>query len=212
MIRSALLTLLAGFTVVSAARAEITPEEVLTNVRKKYDSMEDGELTFTQRSRFVVAKIEQEVSGKLWFKKERKYRVEIGDQTVVTDGETVWSYTPSTGQVLVDHFKLDERSLTPERILTTAPSEYTPALLGREKIGKQETLLLKLTPKKEHSMVQSMKAWVSENDWMIRRVDIVDTSGKETSYIVHTFKVNGGIPDSRFAFEAPEGAETVDLR
>ncbi len=212
MNRSALLLLLAGLAVVGASRAEITPEEVLNNVRKKYDSISDAEIVFTQRSRFAVAKIEQEISGKLWFKKDRKYRVEIGDQTVVTDGETVWSYSPATGQVLVDHFKLDERSITPERILTTAPSEYAPALVGREKMGKYEVVVLKLTPTKEHGMVQSMKAWVSEGDWMIRRIDIVDSSGKETSYIVHTFKVNADIPDSSFVFEAPDGAETVDLR
>jgi outer membrane lipoprotein-sorting protein len=49
-------------------------EEVLGNVRKKYDAMNDAELRFTQKVRFPLAKVEQTVSGTLLFKKESKVR------------------------------------------------------------------------------------------------------------------------------------------
>lgn len=201
-----------ALAVLGAVRADDPAREILEKVSERYDAMKDGELRFTQRTGFAVAKIEQEVSGTLVFKKKNKYRVEYDGQTVVTDGTTVWSYSPSTNQVLIDEFRLNERSLTPERILGEAPDEYAPTLIGREKIGPLETIVLKLTPPEGSGMVTSMKIWVDEREWLIRRAELVDLHGKRTTYQVHAIKTNTGVPDARFTFQAPPGAETVDLR
>jgi len=187
-------------------------EDVLERVRKSYGRIEDAEVRFTQRVKFAVARIEQEVSGTLFFKKENKYRVEFEGQTVVTDGETVWSYSVANNQVLIDLFKLDERSISPERILTAAPEDFFPSIAGREKIGRADATVLKMAPQKAAMAVKSMKLWVNESDWLIRKVEIVDLHGKETVYIVNSIKTNAGIPDTRFVFQPPDGVEVVDLR
>ena len=187
-------------------------EDVLERVRKSYDRIDDAEVRFTQRVKFSLARIEQEVSGTLFFKKENKYRVEFEGQTVVTDGETVWSYSVANNQVLIDLFKLDERSISPERILTAAPEDFFPSIVGREKIARADVTVLKMAPQKAAMAVKSMKLWVSESDWLIRKVEIVDLHGKETVYIVNSIKTNAGVPDARFVFQPPDGVEVVDLR
>lgn len=187
-------------------------EDVLERVRKSYDRIDDAEVKFTQRMKFAVARIEQEVSGTLFFKKENKYRVEFEGQTVVTDGETVWSYSVANNQVLIDRFKLDERSISPERILTAAPEDFFPSIAGHEKIAGANVTVLKMAPQKPAMAVKSMKLWVNESDWLIRKVEIVDLHGKETVYIVNSIKTNTGVPDSRFVFQPPDGVEVVDLR
>ncbi len=210
-IRSVLLFVLLLSATVGSAAGE-TAKEVLENVRDRYESITDGEVRFTQKVVFAMARIEQEVTGTLVFKKEHKYRVEYEGQVIVTDGETVWSYSRSTNQVLVDHFKINERSLTPERILGNAPDDYTPTLVGKEKIGKIETIIVKLTPPETGGMVKSMKVWVQEGEWLIRRVELLDLHGKQTTYQVHSIKTNTGIPDSRFVYQPPAGVEIIDLR
>lgn len=200
--------------VLSAGRltAADSAEEVLERVRKSYDRIEDAEVRFTQKVKFSLARIEQEVSGTLFFKKENKYRVEFEGQTVVTDGETVWSYSATNNQVLIDRFKQDERSISPERILTAAPDDFIPSIVGREKIGRVDATVLKMVPQKPAMAIKSMKLWVSESDWLTRKVEIVDLHGKETTYIVNSIKTNGGVPDTRFSFQPPDGVEVVDLR
>jgi outer membrane lipoprotein carrier protein len=195
-----------------AQTADDPAKEMLEKVRDRYESITDGEIRFTQHVKFAMARIEQEVSGTLLLKKENKYRVEYEGQTIVTDGQTVWSYSRSTNQVLVDHFRINERSLTPERILGDAPEEYAPALVGHEKIGKIEMAVLKLTPPEGKGMVKSMKLWVQEGDWLIRRVELLDFHGKQTTYQVHSIKTNTGVPDSRFTYQVPDSVEVVDLR
>ncbi len=187
-------------------------QEMLEKVKKKYDSIKDAELKFSQQVKFELSKREQNVRGTLLIKKQNKYRVETEGHLIVTDGSTVWSYSQQNKQVLIDKFKLDEGALTPEKILSTGPKDYYASVLGTEKVGKTETQMLKLVPKDDDSMVQTMTLWVDESTWLIMKVEIVDVNGKQTVYTVNTIKVNIGIPDSRFTYQIPSGVEAVDLR
>jgi outer membrane lipoprotein-sorting protein len=94
--RVALVILLGASSI--AARPE-DAKEVLEKVRTAYASIKDAELHFSQRTKFSLSKLEQRGSGILYLKKDNKYRLETGDQTIVTDGNTVWRYSVSTNQV-----------------------------------------------------------------------------------------------------------------
>jgi outer membrane lipoprotein carrier protein len=189
-----------------------TAQEILKKVRDKYDSVTDAEIKFQQRVRMPVGRLEQTTAGTLLTKKGNKYRVELEQQTIVTDGVTVWSYSATQQQVLVDRFEQDDRSLSPDRILSGEAADLAPALIGREKLGKTETVVLKLTPRDESTLLKWLKLWISESDWLVRKAELVDLSGKETVYQVLDIKVNAGIPDTQFTFVAPAGVEVVDLR
>jgi outer membrane lipoprotein-sorting protein len=189
-----------------------TPEEILARVRTAYDAIRDAELTFTQRTRFAVSKIEHQARGTLSLKKDHRYRIETEDQVVVTDGSTVWSYSVPNKQVLIDSFKQNERSISPERILSGAPGDFSPTVLGREPVGGVETVILKLVPRGEHSVVSSLRLWIDTGSWLIRKAEVTDVNGKETTYTVSGLRINTGLPDARFTLKIPEGVEVVDLR
>jgi outer membrane lipoprotein carrier protein len=189
-----------------------TAQDVLEKVRQKYDSISDAQLKFSQKTKFELSKIEQNVRGTLFLKKSNKYRVETDEQTIVTNGETVWSYTVSTKQVLIDHFKMDENAMSPEKVLAGAPTEFSSTLLGKEKLGKAEVVVLKLVPTNDQSLVKTMKLWVDNTTWLIKKVEIADVNGKQTEYIVTEVRTNTGLQDSDFTYQLPEGTEVVDLR
>jgi chaperone LolA len=195
----------AALLVLAAGRmyAGDTAQEILKRVRDKYDSITDAEIKFQQRVRMPVGKMEQSAAGTLLTKKGNKYRVELEQQTIVTDGVTVWSYSAAQQQVLVDRFEQDERSLSPDRILSGEAADLAPVLIGREKLGKTETVVLKLTPRDETALLKWLKLWVSESDWLVRKAELVDLNGKETVYQVLEIRVNAGIPDAQFTFVAP---------
>jgi len=209
--RALLIVLLALLLAPDSALAD-DAQDVLARVRKKYDSVTDATLRFSQEVKFPLAGINQRVEGKLLLKKTNKYRVELDGQTIVTDGQTVWSYAVATNQVLIDKFKLNERMLSPERLLTTAPDEYTSRIVGKERISSMETVALLLTPRSESSSVRSLKLWVDEGTSLVRQVMLVDVNGRETQYTVRDIDINTGLDDSRFVFDIPEGVEVVDLR
>ena len=184
---------------------------ILQKVKQKYDSIKDAELKFLQRTTSVLSPSKQSISGTLFIKKENKFRVELEGQTIVTDGDTIWSYNPANRQVIIDRFKKNARVLTPERVLAASPTDYSASLLGTEQIGKLRTNVLQLMPRDENSLVTTMKLWVDDK-WLIRKVVIIDVNGRALSYFVNEIKLNLNIPDSRFTYQIPRGAETVDLR
>jgi outer membrane lipoprotein-sorting protein len=203
--------LLACSLILTVGAAAQSAQELLEKARKKYDDCTDVELRFTQVVKFPVSRVEQRITGTLQMRKGNRYRVETEDMTVVTDGTTVWSYSRGTNQLLIDRFVMDERMFSPERILTAAPEDFSAVFLGREKIGSQETVVLKLLPSGE-GFLKTMKIWIGESDYLTRKVEMVDANGKETTYLVSDLRVNTGVPESRFTLKVPEGAEVVDLR
>jgi outer membrane lipoprotein carrier protein len=207
-----MLGLVLAVAAVTGARAGETAEEILERVRAKYATVNDAEVRFSQRVRFPGSRIDQSTSGVLVMKKDNRYRIEIDRQTIVTDGETVWRHTQEPNQVFVDRYADGSRALSPDRILGGGTADMPAVIVGREKLGKGEAVVLKLTPKEDALTVKSLKLWVSTADWLVRRAEIVDGTGVETTYAVTDIRLNAGIPDSRFQFRVPEGAEVVDLR
>jgi chaperone LolA len=203
---------LAVVTAGAVSAAAETPQEILERVRAKYESVKDAEITFTQRTRLPMSKLEHHGSGTLSLKKENKYRVEMGDQTIVTDGVTVWSYSVPNKQVLIDTYKMNERSLSPDRILAGAPKDFGATTTGREKMGAIEALVLKLVPRGEGSLVSSLRLWVDPTTWLVRKAEVTEVNGKQTTYSVLTSTLNTGLSDARFTLRIPDGVEVVDLR
>lgn len=199
-------------TLAPAALAEESANDVIDRVRAKYDAIVDAEVRFTQRIRFPGSRIDQTADGLLLMKKEHRFRIELEQQTIVTDGETVWSHSATLNQVLIDRFSADARSLSPDRILRGDGANMPAMIVGHEKLGKTGVVVVKMISKDAGTMVKSLKLWISESDWLVRRAEVIDGSGRETVYQVSGITINSGIPDSRFLFRIPDGAEVVDLR
>jgi chaperone LolA len=187
-------------------------EEILARLQKKYEAMSDVTCHFTQTVQFSVTHNEQQFKGVLYMKKGNRYRIETDDQTIVTDGTSVWSYSPSTNQVLIDHFREDPRSITPDKVLMTIPTQYNVVILSEETIEGSSCTVLKCTPKDQMSNVKWMKVWISEDQTVMKKIQIQDVNETTTSYVVGDLKFNTSLPDSRFQFKPPQGAEVVDLR
>jgi outer membrane lipoprotein carrier protein len=167
---------------------------------------------FSRLESLSIAKSEQKIRGTLLTKKPNKYRVELSDRTIVTDGVTVWSYTPANNQVIVNTFKLDDNALTPDKVLAAAPNDYKASFVSEEKSGRATIHVMKLVPRDEASLIETMKLWVDGSTWLIKKVEILDVNGKKILYQVNDIKINTGLADSRFTYEVPKGVETVDLR
>jgi len=162
--------------------------------------------------KYGYSQIEQNFAGTLTMKKPNKYRVESEQQTYVTDGATVWAYSPANKQVLIDHYKEDQNTLSPDQFLLHLPANYYATLLGRERSGDARLVTLKLVPKDDQSFVKSVKVTIDEGSWIVRKVEIVDVNDTEKTYTVQDVKVNTHVKDSLFTFTPPPGTEVVDLR
>jgi chaperone LolA len=196
----------------AAQEKEWTVKQVTEQLQHRYEMIDDAVVQFEQRVKFGYSNIEQNFTGTLKMKKPKHYRVESEHQTIVTDGTTVWAYSTANNQVIVDHYKENSNSISPEQFMLNLPTNYYASLLGKEKQATGNIILLKLVPKDDRSFVKSVKISVEENGWMVRKIMILDVNETETTYIVRDIKLNTNMKEKVFTFETPAGAEIVDLR
>jgi chaperone LolA len=188
---------------------DITAQEVIQNVQSAYKDITDAKASFSQTVKFKKSNA-QTSSGTLYIKKENKYRIETGSQTIVTDGSTSWSYTPSKKQVVIDYYKETGNSFSPNKYLFQYPENFYSDLTGTDKINGKDVYVLSLKPR-ESGYVNSAKLWVGKDDWMIKKIIIV-TDESTSTYSVKNLQTNTGLSNSKFSFSPPEGTEVIDMR
>jgi chaperone LolA len=203
----------------SSAQAALEPAQVLEKIRDVYAKITDASATFTEEVKFKYSNIQQSLSGELEMKQENKYRIQTDQQTVVTDGKTVWSYSPINKQVLIDDYKENAKTFSPDRFLFSVPTDFQAVFLNEKTSSNEVQSLkeyaLKLIPRAGTSSaaaVKSLKIWVAGKDWSIRKVEYVDMNETQRTYTVHSLSLNTGLPDSNFSFTVPSGVQIVDLR
>jgi outer membrane lipoprotein carrier protein len=209
---SCVMLLLMSSALAFSQQHEYSVKEITDKLQKRYDSLQDATSHFTQHVKFGFSKIEQNFSGSLKMKRPNKYRIETEYQTLVTDGTTVWSYSPVNKQVLLDRYKETPDSFAPEQFLLNLPANYFASLVQQEKKGEATWVALKLVPKDDQSFIKSMKVWIEEGTWVVRKVEMLDVNDTEKTYDIQEIKINTGLKDVTFTFTAPAGTEVVDLR
>lgn len=188
---------------------DITAQEIIQNVQNAYKDISDAKASFTQTIKFNKSKA-QTSSGTLYIKKESKYRIETSNQTIVTDGSTSWSYTPSKKQVVIDYYKETGNTFSPNKYLFQYPENFYSDLIGTEKISGKDVYVLSLKPR-ESGYVKSAKLWVGKDDWIIKKIYIL-TDESSSTYSVKNIQTNTGVSNSKFTFTPPEGTEVIDMR
>ena len=199
-------------TVLVYAAANPTANEIIEKVQAKYKKTNSAIAKYTQTVQFKLTKMEQSYDGTLFLKKEKKYRIETDQQTIITDGITSWAYSPKTNQVVIDYYKEDKNSISPEKFLTEYPDDYYSSLVGKVKVNNRDTYEMKLTPKANTSFIKSLKVWVDSGDWFIKKIEMTDMNDNTTVYVVNKIESNTEINNDKFQFTPTPETQVIDLR
>ncbi len=187
-------------------------ETIVQNVQNTYKDIDNAVITYEQISEFPVTRREQTFEGIVYMKRPNYYRIESEQQTVVTDGTTIWSYNPFTDQVIIDLYQEDEQMFTPDRFLLNIPDEFYVSVGDRETVEGQSLIMLRLVPKDEHQFVRSMRLWVDDNRWIVRKAEVIDLNDNKNTYLVRDIQLNEGVEEELFSYQPPENVEIIDLR
>ncbi len=186
--------------------------QIVNNVQDNYNKIEDATIKFAQTVVFPLSKVSRTTTGTLYIKKGNKYRIDTEDKVIVTDGKTSWVYLPQSQQVLIDNFRNDKNTITPEKFLLDVPEDYFAVLLSTSKTPGGNVYTLRLTPKSDNSFIRAITIEVEDSSWTIKSAVISDMNDTRYTYKVESLKTNTGLPNSEFEFVPPKGAQVVDLR
>lgn len=177
-------------------------ESVLKSLQSKFDSITDLTADFSQS---LSGK--STLSGKLFLKKENKLRIELGNQIIVSDGETTWNYSKKDKKLIISNY--DETGsglLSISYLVYQYPKECEISLSSE---GSKDVLILK--PKSKRNNLGEVKLIINKDNLIDKALISNQTTGNmEVSF--SNYKLNQKLTDSRFTYSAPEGTTVVDLR
>jgi outer membrane lipoprotein-sorting protein len=189
----------------------ITSEQLALQVEKKYRSLVTLSMDFVKITRSEIFETESKTKGKMVMKNPDKFRIHTKEESIVCDGEFVWTYSVENQQVIKNSVERSENLFRPNEYLSNFRTEYVPQLAGEEKINRTKCYKLSLFPKKDDVFIRKMNVWVDQKSYLARKLEYVDANENEVALIFQRIETNHKINDSEFVFQIPPGVEEVDL-
>lgn len=140
------------------------------------------------------------------------FRLTLGDQTLVTDGRTLWSYSPDDEQVVVQAYDTARMGFSVGQLFTDYLGVFRAVGATRATIGGVRHDVLSLRPRDAGSTVRDATVYVRSSDAVPTRIRVRDTNGALHGFDVSNVRLNASLPASAFRFTPPRGTEVVDLR
>ena len=201
--------LILAFMLTPILYAGESADDIIKKIQKKYDNIDNFYAEFIQKEIFGLTQTVNEVRGKLYIKKGVKYLVVTEDQMICTDGETVWTYSKLTNQVLIDYFKKDKGSFLPKDMLFKYPKNCFAAIMEENK----DAYVMKLDPKDETiGFVKTMKLTVDKESYEISRIEYTDFNDNNGIFEILKMDTETRLSDDLFVYKVKEGMDVVDLR
>lgn len=173
--------------------------------------LKDIQLRFSKIQDLSTDVIQNSTKTKFLYKKENKYRIETTNNTIISDGSSIWNYNKKNNKVVISRPEDTEMTYTINNLVYSFPEQSRLLYEGKEKIGPEEYNVLSMTPARSSSNYKKIKIWADKSN-MIRKVNVSDAAGNILIFEFTNIKVNSNIPDSRFSFEPSKGSEIIDLR
>ena len=193
-------------------------DEVVRGLETAYGRMVDLRAEFSQASLNKSLNQTIPARGVVSMKKGGKLRWEYSEPTkqeIVSDGKTLWVYTPTLNQVNV--------GTAPEAL--AGPAGSFLAGLGRlrehfevrflnpaQPRDGEGNVVLDLKPKQPVPTLSRLILAFEPKAWEIRRAVVYDQFENTVTMRFAKVVVNGGLPDRLFTFVPPPGVATVPMR
>ena len=213
---SAWAVMLIGLMAIEGMEApakKITAEAITKKMQQRIDKVEGLSAEFSISTYMAALNQHRESSGQLYIlRKKSKLRLEQADQTIVSDGKSVWTYIPVNQQIIVMPAEASKAGIRPDEFLFFYTSQYTHTLIGDEMIDGVVHYKLHLKANTVLADFPELRIWVDSREWLTRRVLYADDMGSETVVQFTQIRLNPDMPSGTFTMSAPEGVEVVDLR
>jgi outer membrane lipoprotein carrier protein len=216
--RYALSLLTVVLFAVSAAAQTVTLDDAVRGVEGAYGRMTDLKAEFTQTAFNKSLNQTIPAAGMVYLKKGGKLRWEYAEPTpqqIVSDGKTIWIYTPTLNQV--------NTGPAPEALAGPAGSflsglgklreHFSVRLLNPAQPKDAEgNVVLDLTPKQPLPTLTRLILSFDPNGWQLRKAVVHDQFENTVTMKFARLAINSGLEDKLFAFVPPKGAATVPLK
>ena len=192
-------------------------DQVVAGVEATYGKITDLRADFAQIATNKSLGQDIKAEGTVYLKKGGKMRWDYkspSPQQIVSDGTSLWVYTPELNQV--------NKGNAPKALAGPAGSflaglgkvrdEFTVRFLNpASKVDSAGRFVLDLTPKAPTPLLTRLVLAVDPKDYIVRQAVLYDQLQNTVTMNFTKVAANAALPDSLFIFMPPAGAAVVPL-
>ena len=192
-------------------------DQVVGGLEATYGKINDLRAEFTQVAHNRSLGQDIKAEGAVYLKKGGKMRWEYkspSPQQIVSDGRSLWVYTPELNQV--------NKGNAPKALAGPAGSflaglgrvrdEFTVRFLNPAgKVDASGRPVLDLNPKNPTPLLTRLVLAVDPKDYIVRQAVLYDQFQNTVTMTFTKVTINSGLSDSLFTFTPPAGASVVPL-
>ncbi len=191
---------------------ETNPTKIIQNVEKKLDSTISIRIVFKQTYIWELTGEEQSIEGELLLQGDDRFHVTTEDQVIVSDGQTLWTYSKPSQRVLIDRLSDSDNTLLPRQILFQYTRSYTSRMVGEETLLGKACAVVMLTEESGDAFFPKVTVWIEQDTWIPRKVEQIDINDNRTIYELTSLQFDVPADRSIFEFVIPEDTEVIDMR
>ncbi|MFQ5881997.1 MAG: outer membrane lipoprotein chaperone LolA [Candidatus Methylomirabilales bacterium] len=174
-----------------------------------YEGAKDLTGKFYQRVELAMGQVE-EARGVFYLKQPGMMRWEYERperRLLVTDGSTLWSYTPMDRQVIVQNLREAVTSIPFDFLMGVG--RLTEQFILRDATVSGDRYRLVLTPRRPDPVLRQMAMEVEATTLYIRSLTLQDHYENRTVIRFSHLQVNSDLPVDLFSFVPPPGVEVL---
>lgn len=188
-------------------------ERILRRVQEKFEGLETLSVHFESRYIALGSEDVQVDAGRLYIAKGGRFRTETNQQTIVSDGQSVWMYNSLENQVIIRDLESGADDIvTPQKLLYEYPDRYHIQDVVEDMHCGLPCDRLVLVPKEETDPARQLQVWIDRPENLTRKFLLEDLADNITVFEFEAFRLNENLPEETFRFTPPEGAEVIDMR
>jgi len=180
---------------------------IVKKIQTKFSAVEDLKANFTQK---IISELNESpitLSGKFYFKKVEKIRIEVSGRNIISDGITIWNHDQKNNKVIISTYDSDYTSFSLNEIINSYPK-----LCDNEIVEEQSGIsVIRLTPNEDQLNFKSALISINKSN-MITKVEITDFNNMKFIFTLDSIEINNNLSNQFFSYESSEGAEIIDLR
>ncbi|MDA3943626.1 MAG: outer membrane lipoprotein carrier protein LolA [Bacteroidetes bacterium] len=192
--------------------AQQSADDLLKQVIDKTKSYSSIKVEFDYRMLNEDAGIDEVKSGVVIISGDA-YKLMMAEQTVISDGVTIWTYLEDSEEVMISNAADGEENITPSRILTSYYEDHKISYQNNHRNEEEGYTTIELKPESGKKFAKIQIA-IDEANLQIKSFSIFDNGGNEFIYLIKTMVDTNSLDDSFFRFDttAFPDVEVIDMR
>lgn len=202
-----LLAVLAAVLIVSSLSfAAVPPDDIVSKLQQKYETVATIEADFVQEATSKAMKRSDTSEGRVYFKKPGKMRWEYKkplEDLIVSNGKTIWVFQPDLAQAIEKPFDAGASGLATDFLSGIGD------LKKNFKVKAADGNIVTLIPNDPGESIRKITLMLDSKTGLIKKTTIDDAYGNETSITFKNMKTNIEIKDALFEFKPMKGVTIV---